>query len=71
MVVSTEIDFLTMYSHDRLHAHMSTICAYLVSVGVIALDIKKKLVARSLVGAEELLRLGHRMRHQLLSWSPC
>ena len=39
--VSTEIDFPTMYSQDRSHAHVSarasfSICAYLVSVGVIA-----------------------------------
>ena len=42
--VSTEIDFPTMYSQDRSHAHVSTrasfsICAYLVSVGIITGDM--------------------------------
>ena len=43
---SAEIDSPTMYFHDRSHTHVSTeasfsICAYLVSVGVIALDVKE------------------------------
>ena len=42
--LSTEIDFPTMYSQDRSHAHVSarasfSICAYLVSVGGIARDM--------------------------------
>ena len=43
---SAKIDSPTMYFHDRSHTHVSTeasfsICAYLVSVGVIALDVKE------------------------------
>ena len=43
---SAKIDSPTMYFHDRSHTHVSaeasfSICTYLVSVGVIALDVKE------------------------------
>ena len=44
--ISTEIVFPTMHSHDRSNAHVCSkasfsIRAYLVSVGVIALEIEE------------------------------